>query len=126
MAINKNEIREIVERRLGLTPIEHTGLIDLYIDEIERRILNYINATSVPEGLKFTWAAMVASTLSSEQLAVLFPSTEEDEAYETTIGDTTVKPVKSVVAPNRPTIATVDRVVFDYRSELNAYRRLRW
>jgi hypothetical protein len=126
MAASKADIQSLVEKRLGLTPGEHVDLIDMYIDEIERRILNYINASVIPAGLLYTWSAMTASALQTEQLAVLFPTAEGDEAYEVKIGDTTVKPVKSVTPPDRPTIVTMDKTVFDYRAELYAYRKLRW
>lgn len=130
MAIAKAEIRDLVKRRLGLSLTEtaHDDLIDLYIDAVEEGILNFINATVVPDGLKQTWAAMAASALSAEQLAVLFPSPDPVETYETQIGDTTVKPIKAVVsnAPPVPSLAVVESVVFDYRSSLVAYRKMRW
>jgi hypothetical protein len=71
---------------------------------------------------------MVASALSAEQLAILFPDPEPIETYETQIGDTTVKPIKAVVstAPPAPTLTVIESVVFDYRSSLIAYRRMRW
>jgi hypothetical protein len=126
MAANKAEIQSLVEQRLGLTPGAHADLIGTYTDEIEQRILNYINANVVPARLMYTWSAMTASALHAEQLAVLFPAAEGDESFEIKIGDTTVKPIKAVTPPDRPTIVTMDKTVFDYRGELNAYRKLRW
>ncbi|BBI32038.1 phage head-tail connector protein [Cohnella abietis] len=130
MAINKAEILTLVKKRLGLPLNEttHDSLIDLYLDEIEQRILNYCNLQEVPDGLKYTWAAMVAVALTKEQSAILFPPPVVAEAFEISIGDTTVKEVKNPATPIivRPSIAIVDEVVFDYQGELNSYRKLRW
>ncbi|WP_176705866.1 phage head-tail connector protein [Paenibacillus hemerocallicola] len=130
MAIDKADIRVLVKRRLGLSLAEttHDDLIDLYIDAVEESIKNFCNITIIPDGLKQTWAAMVASALSAEQLAILFPVPEPEETYETQIGDTTVKPIKAVVStkPPAPSLTVIASVVFDYRSSLIAYRRMRW
>jgi len=126
MAASKEQIILLVEQRLGLTPGEHADVIGMYTDEIGQRILNYINASVIPDGLTYTWVAMTASALQTEQLAVLFPPGAEDEAFEVQIGDTSVKPVKAVTPPDRPTLAVLDKTAFDYRAELNAYRKLRW
>lgn len=128
MAANSAEVLLLVKERLGL-PIDetqHDELIGLYVDEIEQRIKTYINASEIPDALKYTWAAMVASGLSTEQLAVIFPPDASVEEFETTIGDTSVKAVKPVAAPTRPSVSVMVSVVFDYRSELNAFRKLRW
>ncbi|MEF3309511.1 phage head-tail connector protein [Paenibacillus sp. GYB004] len=127
MAISKAEIRDLVKRRLGiaLTDTTHDDLIDLYIDATEEAILNYCNISSVPDGLKQTWAAMAAGALSAEQSAILYPNPDPVEVYETHIGDTTVKPVKQV-APPVPSLTVIESLVFDYRPSLHAYRRLRW
>lgn len=123
MAVKKPEIRELAKVRLGLADHAFDGLVDMYVDEVERRILNYINARSVPDGLKFTWAAMVAGALSKEQSNSLYPA--GDEAFEIKIGDTTVKPIKPVNTA-KPASVVIDSILFDHRAEMNAYRKLRW
>ena len=123
MAIQRSEIRDLAKTRLGLTDDAFNGLVDMYVGEVEQRILNYINARAVPDGLKYTWAAMVAGALSKEQSNVLYPS--GDEEFEIKIGDTTVKPIKP--AGTAPTAKVViDNILFDHQAELNAYRKLRW
>lgn len=130
VAINKLEVLAITKQLVGLDPAleDFNGLITLYMDIIGQRVLNYIHHSSMPDGLKYTWAAMTASVLQSEQMAILFPPDPEDaEAYEVTLGDTTVKPIKPVAKPiTGPTLTVQDAVLFDYRAELNTFRRMRW
>lgn len=123
MTISRDDIRQLAKLRLGLTDDTFDGLVDMYIDEVEQRILTYINARSVPAGLKYTWAAMVAGALSKEQSNSLYPAGEE--AFEIKIGDTSVKPIKPVgAAPTAKVV--IDSILFDHTTELNAYRKLRW
>ncbi|MFC3802707.1 hypothetical protein [Cohnella sp. GCM10012308] len=130
MAINKLEVLAIIKQLVGLDPTgtEHDGLITLYMDIIGQRILNYVHHSSMPDGLKYTWAAMTAAALQAEQMVVLFPPDPDDaEAYEVSLGDTTVKPIKPVAKPiTGPTLTVQDAVLFDYQSELNGFRRMRW
>lgn len=128
MAIEKVEILALVKRRLGLPQSEtaHDDLIDLYIDAVEEAIRNYCHVAEVPDGLKHTWAAMAASALQAEQMEILFPGAVPAEEYEIKVGDTTVKPVKAAARPALPTLAIVDKLVFDYTAQLRAYRKLRW
>lgn len=120
--IMKSEVRDLAKARLGLADDVHNGLVDMYVDEVERRILNYINARSVPDGLKHTWSAMVAGALSKEQTNTLFPAAEE---FEIKIGDTAVKPIKSSGSAPAAKVV-IDSVLFDHKAELNAHRKLRW
>ena len=128
--INKTEIRTLTKRKLGIAEGDttHDDIIDYYIDEVESRVLLDINHEEMPDGLKYTWVGLVAAALTAEQSAVLFPSAEEEEAYETNIGDTTVKQIKSpvTVKPERATLKVIDGLLFDYRQDLSAYRRMRW
>ncbi|BBH19823.1 hypothetical protein Back11_11680 [Paenibacillus baekrokdamisoli] len=128
MTINKDDILALVKMRLQLDPLgaTHDQLINMYMDEIEQRILSYINHSSIPDRLRFTWAAMVAGALAAEQSAALFPTIESSGTFEISIGDTSIKPVKAVSAPLTPSIVVVNSVLFDYRAELNAFRKLRW
>lgn len=130
VAINKEEVLGLVKSRLGLDPAETAfdELILPYMDQIETKILNYINHAVMPDGLKYTWAAMTAAALQTEQQAILFPPSEEDmEMNETSFGDTTVKPIKPVSKPTiGPTLAVMDKMLFDYMGELIPFRRMRW
>lgn len=130
VAINKLEVLAITKQLVGLDPAleNFDGLITLYMDIIGQRILNYIHHSSMPDGLKYTWAAMTAAALQAEQMAVLFPPDPDDaEAYEVSLGDTTIKPIKPVAKPiTGPTLVVQDAVLFDYAGELNSFRGMRW
>lgn len=117
-----------VKLRLGLdvNDMTHDYLIGTYVDEVGWRIRNYINQ-DIPDDLSYTWVAMVASALSTEQINVLRPPVEPVEAFELKIGDTSIKPSKATTAaPATPTVTVIDEVLRDYQGELNAFRRLRW
>jgi Phage QLRG family, putative DNA packaging. len=118
-----------VKRRLKLdvNDTEHDYLIGTYVDEVGLRIMNYCNISIIPDELSYTWVAMVASALSTEQINVLRPPVAPVEAFEVKIGDTTIKPVAAFkTAPATPTVTVIDDVLRDYQGELNAFRRLRW
>lgn len=120
-------IRE-VKLRLGLdvNDTTHDYLIGTYVDEVGWRIRNYINR-DIPDDLSYTWVAMVASALSTEQINVLRPPVEPEEDFEMKIGDTSIKPAKATAtAPATPTVTVIEEVLRDYQAELNAFRRLRW
>ncbi|MFJ2042240.1 hypothetical protein ACIOBL_01485 [Paenibacillus taichungensis] len=117
-----------VKRRMGLdvNDTEHDYLIGTYVDEVGWRIRNYINR-DIPDDLSYTWVAMVASALSTEQINVLRPPVEPVEAFELKIGDTSIKPAKATTtAPATPTVTVIEEVLRDYQGELNAFRRPRW
>lgn len=118
-----------VKLRLGLDVLDttHDYLIGTYVNEVGWRIKNYINQ-DIPDDLSFTWVAMVASALSTEQMNVLNPPTEaSEEGFEIKIGDTSIKPTgSSSGAPSSPTVAVIEGVLRDYQGELNAFRKLRW
>lgn len=118
-----------VKRRLKLdvNDPEHDYLIGTYVDEVGLRIMNYCNIPVIPDELSYTWVAMVASALSTEQINVLRPPVVPVEAFELKIGDTSIKPTKATTtAPATPTVTVIDAVLRDYQGELNAFRRLRW
>ena len=126
MAAQSSDVWPLVKARLGLADDTHEPLAMIYIDEAGRRILHYINHRSVPDGLLQVWAAMAAAALSQEQQLVLFPPPEPVEAVELKIGDTSIKETATVPTVDKPSIKVMDTVVFDYRVDLNHYRRMRW
>lgn len=118
MAIEHNDVLELVKSRLQLINNTYDALIGSYIQELEQRILNHCKVAGVPDGLKFVWVSMVIDVLKAKH-----PTIPEIEAAlgvtsETKIGDTSTK-----VTTNKPSI---DSIVLSYRTDLNHYRKLRW
>lgn len=127
MLITDSEVWPIVKARLGLTDDAHKTLAELYIAEVGQRIRHYINQQRIPDGLLLTWAAMVSAALAEDQGELLYPPPAPVEVQEVKIGDTSVKPsAVTPAAPPKPNVSLLDKVVLDYRVDLNHYRKLRW
>ncbi|MFD2613545.1 phage head-tail connector protein [Paenibacillus gansuensis] len=126
MPASKEEVKSIVKQKLNL-PVndgQHDDLLGIYVDEAEKRIKHYCNIPEIPEDLRFTWASLAATAVAAEQKAILFPDPVDEEQFEISIGDTSVKTGKPAAAVQP--MLVLDNMVFDYRAELNAFRRVRW
>lgn len=125
MAIEQTEILALVKTRLHSLDASQDPLINSYISEIENRILHYCNADIIPDGLKFTWTAMVMDVLRVEQSSVDEIANTTDQGETVKLGDTAVAPAKSPGLTNT-TKSVIDEIVVNYRIDLNRYRKLRW
>jgi hypothetical protein len=125
--ITAADVWPLVKGRLNIPDDNHKLLADMYIAEIGQRILHYINHKRMPDGLLYTWAAMAAAALSSDQGELLHPPPAQVETQEVSVGDTSVgtKLVTPASAP-KPNLTIVDNIMFDYRTDLHHYRRMRW
>jgi hypothetical protein len=116
--VTTQEILAIVKKRLGVADDSIDELAVSFIEEVQHRILHYCNIHEIPDGLKFTWAAMSVDLFVKRQpthpaVNALLGSTVEIKAGDTTTKETTNK-------------ASVENVVSTYKDDLNHYRRLRW
>ena len=117
------EVLATVKLRLGLDD-SHDALIDSYVQEIGQRILHYTNLTEIPAALEHTWVSMVIDALRIEQPNL--PGIAETSGGESIkIGDTSVSPASGSGLTNASK-SVIDRVVLNYRVDLNRYRKLRW
>ena len=119
------EIWPIVKLRLQLADDKLQPLIESYIEEIGNRILHYCNVPSVPHGLKLVWASMVI-----DAVRVDLPNVDEiaqtvADGGNVKIGDTSVSTGQGAGITN-VSKSSIDTVVFNYRVDLNRYRKLRW
>jgi len=119
------DIWPIVKQRLDLPDDTLKLLIETYIEEICNRILNYCGVSSIPDGLKYTWASMVIDAVrvdlpNVDEVAVSVGSNESIK-----IGDTSTSPGQSSGVTNISK-SVIDEVVLNYRVDLNRYRKLRW
>lgn len=79
----------------------------------------------IPRELHFVWASMVIDVLKIEQSHIDEIAETIDDGQSVQIGDTSVSPAKSsgVTSTSKK---VVEEVVLNYRTDLNAYRKLRW
>lgn len=121
MSPTPEDILTLVRRRLKIPDDDQTrdGTIELYIDEIERRILNYTRQPSVPEGLKYTWVNMVIDLLKVREFGWPEVAAQIGAAIDVKIGDTSVK-------LGAASGTAVDLIVTGYAPELRRYRRMGW
>lgn len=121
------DIWSIVKLRLGLPDDTLQPLIGTYIAEIERRIKHYCNITHLPDNLLYVWASMVV-----DAVRVDLPNVDEiddtvgGQESNINVGDTSVSGGGSGGGLTNTGKSAIDQVVFNYRADLNHYRRLRW
>lgn len=123
------DIYDIVKMRLQLDNADSKESILSYIIEIGYRIKHYCNITSIPEDLHYVWASMVADAIRID-----IPNTDGVESSisggdNVRVGDTSVGGGGSSSGGGGVTNTSkkvIDSVVFDYRFDLNHYRKLRW
>lgn len=110
------EVREILIRKLEGQPF-NDGELDTALEEVEQCIKNYCNRSSVPDALRFTWANMAADLLrATGGGSATIPA---GEIASISVGDVTV-------TRKRSGDAELGELVSSYRSQLNAFRRMRW
>lgn len=108
--------------------------IQLAIDETEVAIENYCNIDEVPEALNFTWANMAtdlarytyAKTTSENDILA---GIDISDVSNLKMGDTQIAlqggsgSRHSALKSHRPNL---DEIVFNYKEQLNKFRRLVW
>lgn len=120
-----NEVLANVKLRLGIADELLDPLIDSFVQEVGQRILNYCNILDVPTAIEPTWAAMVIDALRIEQPNIAEVSNTNGGAVEIQIGDTSVRPSGDSGLTNTSK-SVIDKVVLNYRIDLNRYRKMRW
>lgn len=120
-----SDVLATVKLRLGIMDIALDPLIDSYVQEISRRILHYCNIAEIPIELESTWSSMTIDVLRIEQPSIPEIANTNGGATEIQIGDTSVKPSGDSGLVNTSK-SIIDKVVLNYRIDLNRYRKLRW
>lgn len=121
-----SEVLAVVKLRLGLNDSNlYDEIIDSYVQEIGQRILNYCNILEVPTNLEPTWASMTIDALRIEQPNIPEVANTNGGAVEVQIGDTSVSPSGDSELTNTSKLA-IDKIVLNYRIDLNRYRKMRW
>lgn len=120
-----NEVLTTVKTRLQITGDNLDVLLSSYVQEIGQRILNYCNLAEVPLELELTWASMTIDAVRIEQPSIPEVANTNGGAVEIQIGDTSVRPSGDSGLTNTSK-SVIDKVVLNYRIDLNRYRKLRW
>lgn len=110
---------EIVKRKLSDLPSDDDLKLD--IEEVAQSIKNYCNREDIPDELKYVHANMVVDFINSVNR-----SSDPD-------GNTSVASIKEGDATVQFGAARIEsrerameRIAFDYTSQLNKFRKLRW
>lgn len=120
----KSEVLATVKLRLGFDDTQD-NLINSYIDEIGERIKHYCNISEIPEALNLTWASMTIDALRVEQPNLEGIEDTNADGESVKIGDTSVAPA-AIQGVTNASKSVIDKVVVNYRVDLNHYRKLRW
>ncbi|MCM3701434.1 DNA-packaging protein [Paenibacillus macerans] len=118
--------KEVISR-LNL-PAESNAPVMSYVREIGWRIKNYCQISTVPEGLFYTWVAMVIDVLRVEQSANDdIGDTIDTSGDNVKVGDTSVTGGSASAAASKAiSKPIIDNVVTNYLADLNRYRKMRW
>lgn len=125
--ITSAQVWEIIKLRLTLQDDTLKPLIDTYISEIERRIKHYCNISKLPDDLLHVWSSMVIDAVRVE-----LPNVEEIEdtvggqSNSIKVGDTSVSAGGGGNVITNTAKTVIDKVVLEYRHDLNHYRKMRW
>lgn len=118
----ESQVYDLIRRRLKLPP-ENESLnetIEMYMDEVKQRVLNYTKQPAVPAGLKYTWVNMVIDLFKVRDFAL--PEVTEligEGATTIKIGDTSVQLAAAASV-------SVDAIVTGYAADLRRYRKMGW
>ena len=127
--VNKDWVYETIQSRLDDKPIG-SALLRSYIEETETVITNYINRSYVPMPLKYVFVNMVMDLLKSQAMNGII---DNDKLADTGIGavasitdgDTEIKFATTKTTTGAHT-ADVDSLLYNYTSQLDKYRLLKW
>lgn len=106
-----NDVLQDVKLRLRFNSSGLDDFLQPYITEIGARIRHYCNLEEIPIELEAVWASMTVDAYRAEQ---------SEAVKDVKIGDTSVKTSGYVMK------SSLDDLVYNYRIDLNRYRKMRW
>jgi len=118
------EIWSIVKLRLGLKYNNLQPLIESYIYEIRYRILHYCNLDKIPDGLKYTWVSMVVDAVRVDLPSIAEINDTVGGGENIKVGDTSISSASTSVSNVSKSV--IDNVIFNYKVDLDRYRRMGW
>lgn len=115
------DVFEIVKAKLSPDKIPSDTLLGMYVAEVGQSVLTYLNRTDMPPELVFTHANMVIDFINGEKRK-LDPD-GQSSVSSIKEGDVTVQ-FGAVKLESRE--RATQALLFDYSSQLNKFRKLRW
>lgn len=114
------KVIDIVKERLGDKSPSDTSL-ETYIEEVAQTIKNHLNRNDIPKELRFVHANMVIDFIKG---------IERSEDPEGNLSVASIKEGDATVQFGNARVESreraMERIVFDYTSHLNKFRKLRW
>ena len=126
--VSTDWVQEKVQSRVT-TPIG-SAVLKTYIEEVQCSICNYINRGYVPEPLRFVFLNLTIDLLKSQALTGYLDNEALADASIGNIssikdGDSEIKFATSKTNTGAH-VADVDSLLYNYQSQLDKYRILKW
>lgn len=114
------KVIDIVREKLG-DKVPSDNLLEIYIEEVSQTIKNYLNRNDIPSELRFVQVNMVIDFIKGIERS-------EDPEGNTAVasikeGDATVQFGSARIESRE---RATEKLLFDYSSQLNGFRKLRW
>ncbi|MGG0718684.1 phage head-tail connector protein [Robertmurraya massiliosenegalensis] len=114
------DVLEIVKAKLPSEGTPSDQLLEMYIDEVRQSILTYCNRNDVPADLNFVYANMVVDLITEESRKADSDAQQSVESIKE--GDTQV--TFGSISKSASETST-QQILFNYKSQLNRFRKLR-
>ncbi|MEH7342750.1 hypothetical protein V7122_02500 [Bacillus sp. JJ1532] len=115
------DVLEIVKAKVPAEKLPDDTLLAMYVKEVRQAVLIHCNRNDIPPELSFVHANMVVDLISEENRRI----DPENSKVATSIqeGDTRVE--LGNVRTSASEMST-QKVIYNYQSQLNRFRKLRW
>ena len=123
--LNNQDVLAIIRTRLGSADVlQNTELVLSCIDEVCEAVKIYCNIRNVPADLKYTIANMAIDLLSSMTNKGFIADSTLSTIPQTNISS--IKDGDSEIKFNSSNKSKIDDIVFNYKSQINKFRLLKW
>lgn len=115
------DVFEIVKGKLPVEKLPSDTILAMHVAEVGQTILTYLNRSDMPKELAFVHANMVVDLITGEERK----ANPEGQQSVSSIkeGDVQVQFGSAKVESRE---RATERLLFDYSTQLNRYRKLRW
>jgi hypothetical protein len=115
------DVLEIIKAKVPEDKLPIDDVLEMHIAEVEQSIFTYCNISSIPSGLTFVHANMVIDLINGE----IKKLTPDDSQIVKSIKEGDVQVTFSGAGSSFGELAT-ERLLNDYKSQLNKFRKVRW